>query len=246
MGRITKSRFWCARQFLRKENDMGGDSGESTSGETENIEVSSEVSTNDCNIEISDNEIASAFDEKVFFESNGEINETVENDVSLKSTESDIISEDEVSDAFDENKENTDDFVSEKVENHDYCDNNSNIENKEVIGNNSENDAGKYDRPTSYREGVRDQVWENAEDEHGRVRDPVTGKYMSKEQPWDMGHKPGYEFSKHQESAKERQISRKEFLDEHNNPDHYRPELPSSNRSHKGESKTENYYSEEE
>lgn len=112
----------------------------------------------------------------------------------------------------------------------------------------SESTAGKaeidktYDRPSGHRSGVRDTVWDSAKDVHGRVRDPGTGRYMSKDQPWDMGHKPGYEFVKHQESAARRGISRKEFLDEYNNPDIYRPELPSSNRSHKGESKTENYY----
>ena len=31
-------------------------------------------------------------------------------------------------------------------------------------------------------------------------------------------------------------------LDEYNNSDHYRPELPSSNRSHKGEDLTDNYF----
>lgn len=236
---------------------MSRDSGENTSGETGNTEASNEVSTKDGKAEITDNEIASAFDEEVQQETNevtnevtnGETNETAENDISSKSKEKDIISNDEISEAFDEEEKSTENLVSEKdestenlvlekVENKEYSDDNSTIENKEV--------PGKYDRPTSYREGVRDQVWENAKDEHGRVRDPVTGRYMSKNQPWDMGHKPGYEFTKHQESAKERQISRKEFLDEHNNPDHYRPELPSSNRSHKGESKTENYYSEEE
>ena len=225
---------------------MGRDSGESTSGEIGSIEVSSEASSNDCKIDITDNEIASAFDEEVHCENKGETNEPLEIEVSPKFKENDIISEDEVSDVFDEKKGNTENLVSEKVENKDYCDDNLKIENTEIAEKNSVNVERKYDRPTSYREGVRDQVWENAKDEYGRVRDPVTGKYMSKTQPWDMGHKPGYEFSKHQESAKERQISRKEFLDEHNNPDHYRPELPSSNRSHKGESKTENYYSEEE
>ena len=105
-----------------------------------------------------------------------------------------------------------------------------------------QNDVVDYSRPTGYRAGVRDQVWENAKDEHGRVRDPVSGRYMSKNQSWDMGHKPGYEFKKHQESAMERGITRKQFLDEHNNPDHYRPELPFSNRSHKGEDKTGEYF----
>ena len=31
---------------------------------------------------------------------------------------------------------------------------------------------------------------------------------MNFDEPWDMGHKPGYEFWKHQKSAKERGISR--------------------------------------
>jgi predicted ribonuclease toxin of YeeF-YezG toxin-antitoxin module len=100
----------------------------------------------------------------------------------------------------------------------------------------------KYNRPTSFRAGVRDQVWENAKDSHGRVRDPVTGKYMSKDKPWDMGHKPGYEFKKHQESAAKRNIPHEQWVKECNDPEKYRPELPSSNRSHRGEDKTNNYF----
>lgn len=98
-----------------------------------------------------------------------------------------------------------------------------------------------YERP-AWRAGMRDKVWEQAKDTHGRVRDPVSGKYMSKNQPWDMGHKPGYEFKKHQENAAQRGISREKFIDEYNNPDHLRPELPSSNRSHKGENRTGEYF----
>jgi len=37
-------------------------------------------------------------------------------------------------------------------------------------------------------------------------------------------------------------ITRKQFLDEYNDPEHYRPELPNSNRSHKGEDLTDNYF----
>ena len=99
-----------------------------------------------------------------------------------------------------------------------------------------------YSRPTSFRIGVRDQVWDDAKDSHGRVRDPETGRYMSKDSPWDMGHKPGYEFKKHRDSAQRRGISREQFIDEHNNPEHYRPELPSSNRSHRGEDHTDTYF----
>lgn len=99
-----------------------------------------------------------------------------------------------------------------------------------------------YSRPTGWRAGMRDTVWDNAKDAYGKVRDPLTGKYMSKEQPWDMGHKPGYEFHKHQESAQERGIDRKTFLDEYYNVNHYRPELPSSNRCHKAEDVTNKYF----
>jgi uncharacterized Zn-binding protein involved in type VI secretion len=99
-----------------------------------------------------------------------------------------------------------------------------------------------YSRPSGYRNGVRDQAWENAKGPDGNVRDPVTQRIMSKDEPWDMGHKEGYEFRKHQRSAAERGIDRKTFLDEHNNPQHYRPELPSSNRSHAGEDLTDTYF----
>ncbi len=99
-----------------------------------------------------------------------------------------------------------------------------------------------YKRPTNFRKGLRDEVWDNAKDKHGRVRDPVSGRYMSKNKQWDMGHKPGYEFKKHQESAARRGISRTEFLNEYNDPNKFRPELPSSNRSHKGEDKTNLYF----
>jgi predicted ribonuclease toxin of YeeF-YezG toxin-antitoxin module len=100
-----------------------------------------------------------------------------------------------------------------------------------------------YARPSGYRQGVRDQVWNDAiEASTGRVRDPVTGRFMSRDGPWDMGHKPGYEFRKHQGSAADRGIDRGQFLDEYNDPVHYRPELPRSNRSHRGENVTDEYF----
>ena len=73
------------------------------------------------------------------------------------------------------------------------------------------------------------------------VRDPKTGKPINPNEPWNMGHKPGYEFRKHRASAQERGIDRKQFLDEHNDSSHYRPELPSSNRSHSCEDMTDQY-----
>jgi hypothetical protein len=99
-----------------------------------------------------------------------------------------------------------------------------------------------YERPSGFRKGVRDSVWDSAKDIKGKVKDPLTGKTMDKNEAWDMGHKPGHEFRKHQQSAQDRNINRKQFLDEYNNPDSYRPELPSSNRSHAGEDVTDNYF----
>lgn len=93
----------------------------------------------------------------------------------------------------------------------------------------------RYKRPSKFRKGVRDEVYENAKKD-GKVTSP-DGKEIKPGDKWDMGHKPGQEFRKHQQSAAERDLSRKEFLNEHNNPQHYRPETPSYNRSHQGEIK---------
>jgi hypothetical protein len=100
----------------------------------------------------------------------------------------------------------------------------------------------EYSRPSGFRKGVREKVWENAKGTDGKVRDPLTGGEMKFKEPWDMGHRPGLEFRKHQQSAQERKITRREFLDEHNNPEHYQPEMPSSNRCHKNENKTDHYF----
>ncbi len=93
-----------------------------------------------------------------------------------------------------------------------------------------------FSRPSGFRKGVRDQTWEAAREKAtGQVRDPVKGRFMSKDKPWDMGHKPGREFRKIQRDQAQRKLNRKQVLDEHNDPANYRPELPSSNRSHRGE-----------
>jgi hypothetical protein len=107
-------------------------------------------------------------------------------------------------------------------------------------GSNAPNTS--YERPSGFRKGVRDQVWAHAKGAGGRVRDPSTNKAMSPNKAWDMGHNSGYEFRKHQQSAMDRGISRKQFLDEYNKPGHYRPELPSSHRSHAGEDMTDAYF----
>ncbi|MFJ4353985.1 PAAR domain-containing protein [Pseudomonas sp. NPDC089428] len=100
----------------------------------------------------------------------------------------------------------------------------------------------KY-RRGKFRKGVREKVWENAKNESPDrlVRDPLTQVTMKRVEPWDMGHKPGHEHWKHVRSAEARGLTRKEFLDEFNRAGQYRPELPSSNRSHAGEIKSDLY-----
>lgn len=99
-----------------------------------------------------------------------------------------------------------------------------------------------YTRPAGFRKGVRDAAWDSNKDSHGRVRDPKTGRYMSKNDAWDMGHRDGMEFRKAMADAQRRMgFSRADFLDSQNDPDHYRPELPSSNRSHTMEDHTANF-----
>lgn len=99
-----------------------------------------------------------------------------------------------------------------------------------------------YRRPSRHRKGVRKKTWDNAKDANGRVGDPQTKQEMDENEPLDMGHKPGYEDRKHRASARKRGILRKKYLDEHNNPDMYRPELPRSNRNHRSEDHTDIYF----
>ncbi|MFC7620898.1 GH-E family nuclease [Microlunatus sp. GCM10028923] len=97
-------------------------------------------------------------------------------------------------------------------------------------------DPYPYKRPSRHRASVRAEVWPaSVEPGTGRVRDPETGSFMSVNKSWDMGHKPGYEFRKHELSAVHRGISRAQFLDEHNDATRYRPDLPQSNRSRRSE-----------
>jgi RHS repeat-associated protein len=135
-------------------------------------------------------------------------------------------------------------FVSNlEILSHNMCGGSSRGPDGRFIPNpNAQASSDLYGRPSGFRSGVRDQVWEDALNESGQVIDPGTNRVISPDEPWDMGHMSGYEFRKHQQSAAERAIDRGQFLDEHNNPAHYRPELPGSNRSHAGEDHTDNYF----
>ena len=90
----------------------------------------------------------------------------------------------------------------------------------------------------SYRKGVPEKVFERARMRDGVVKDPLVGTIIEWEpgQPrngvWDMGHIPEQKYSKVHQEYLEGKMTPKEFRDWYNNPDHYRPELPSTNRSH--------------
>lgn len=81
-----------------------------------------------------------------------------------------------------------------------------------------------------------DETWEIAvkESKDGIVRSPG-GKIINRDDNWQMGHKPGFEFRKHKKCTEKRGIDRTEFLDEHHISEHYRPELPPDNAGHQYE-----------
>jgi hypothetical protein len=92
-------------------------------------------------------------------------------------------------------------------------------------------------RPTRYREGVVEKVWENAKDTNGKVFDPNTGEELhwdrsrNRDDQWDMGHKKNKSYDQLKNDFIEGRISRQKFLDEYNNPENYRPEAVPANRS---------------
>ena len=92
----------------------------------------------------------------------------------------------------------------------------------------------RYDRPSGWRAGMRDDAWNNARGRDGLVRDPETGDVLDPNEPWVMGHPPGWEFRHHQRSAAERDLPRSDFLDEYYSVP-YRPESPSTSSSGKHE-----------
>ena len=99
--------------------------------------------------------------------------------------------------------------------------------------------AQTYARPT-FTKALRAKVWEIASSA-GKVLSP-SGKEIKPGDRWIVGHKPKYEFWKHQRSAAERGLSREQFIEEYNrDPDHYRPETPEDSSSHKYEDKTDAY-----
>ena len=93
----------------------------------------------------------------------------------------------------------------------------------------------------SYGKGQVEEVWENAKDPDGIVRDPNTGEVITWDETkprngqWDMGHKKHHKYSDLYKLYKSGKITKKQFLDEYRNPLNYHPELPKNNRSHRFE-----------
>ena len=114
----------------------------------------------------------------------------------------------------------------------------------EVKGGSKTNSGAKKPYATSrpsYGKRQVEQVWENA-------KDPVTGKVYDpsgveiiwdptklRNGQWDMEHISGEKYSEMHQLYMDDVISKEEFLKWFRNPDNYRPELPSTNRSHKYE-----------
>lgn len=110
-------------------------------------------------------------------------------------------------------------------------------------------DTKTYARNSGFRKNVRDDAWNDAVNpETGLVNDPLTNIVMNKDEPWDMGHRPGMEYWKERDNAINKWLdnrgytTRKEFLDKLNDPKRYRPELPSSNRGHRDEDATRDFW----
>ena len=70
-----------------------------------------------------------------------------------------------------------------------------------------------------------------------KVYDPNTlqellwDKTKNRNGQWDMGHLPGKSYDQLKQRFLNGEISRKQFLNEYNNPANYRPEAASPNRS---------------
>lgn len=111
---------------------------------------------------------------------------------------------------------------------------------EEVIESGSGSKPYTNSRP-SYGKNQVNEVWENAKDPiTGKVYDPsgveiTWDKTKPRNGQWDMGHIPSEKYSEMHQLYMDDVISKDEFLEWYRNPRNYRPELPSTNRSHKYE-----------
>ena len=95
----------------------------------------------------------------------------------------------------------------------------------------------------SYKSGQVESVWNNAKNTNGLVRDPNTNQIINwtpgqtRKGVWDMGHRPGQEYSLMLQRLQKGEITQNEFLSHYRNPQNYQPELPANNRSRRYEQK---------
>ena len=86
------------------------------------------------------------------------------------------------------------------------------------------------------RKSTTEKIKENApKTTDGDYIDPNTGKVISKDGPYDIGHKPGNEWRTRKKMHEQKGSTRKEVIEAENDPNLYQIEDPSSNRSHKYE-----------
>ena len=85
------------------------------------------------------------------------------------------------------------------------------------------------------KKGMRDEVWNRNKSPDGKVYDP-SGVEIKPEDPWELGHNPGDKFSDAQQRAYQEGWDSETWKQYQNDPDIYRPELPSSNAGHEYES----------
>ena len=90
-----------------------------------------------------------------------------------------------------------------------------------------------YGRVT-HPKGFRQEVWERAKAPDGNVYDP-TGRILKYDEPWELGHNTANKFSNSQLRAAQEGWDRQMWIRYQNDPDIYRPELPSTNASHQWE-----------
>jgi uncharacterized protein YukE len=94
----------------------------------------------------------------------------------------------------------------------------------------------------SFRKGVVDDTWAEAQRRGGgTVRDPYTDEVIqwapgtSRRGVWDMGHLPDHKYAEVHRRYVNGEMTPAQFRNWYNNPDHYVPQTPASNRSHKYE-----------
>ncbi|MDA0632516.1 GH-E family nuclease [Nonomuraea sp. MCN248] len=94
----------------------------------------------------------------------------------------------------------------------------------------------RYDRVSLWEKTKRAIQGAAPTDANGDFIDPNTGQIIPKGGPFHYGHKPGHEYWRARDLAREKGLSREEFIASQNNPDHYQIEDPYNNMSHQYES----------